>query len=170
MPANFNPFADWLGLKNANPHHFQLLGVSTKITDPAEIKKAVEAGVKRNLILLDQIPAGEHDDVIKQVKQRVMIARKTLLDSDARQVYLNKLKQRTKTQQSAKLDVPPAAPTQSDLSPPAPAPASFTASAPRKSVFTPPTIGEPPTAETSPATNQAIPLAVPLSPSTSTLR
>ena len=123
MPTNFNPYAQWLGLnpKILNPHHFQLLGVSTKITDPAELERAVEAGAERNLLLLDKIPAGEHDAVIKQIKQRVLIARKTLLDSDARQVYLSELKQRTKAQQSGALTVSPAV-APGDLLPPAQSP------------------------------------------------
>ncbi len=113
MPSKLNPFAEWLGLnpKIANPHHFQLLGISTKMTDPAEIRKAVDAGVKRNLELLKKVPPGDHDELILLVKQRLMLAQKILLDTNTRQVYLEKLNQQIKAQQSGKsptLHSPPA--------------------------------------------------------------
>lgn len=105
MPTNFNPFAKWLGLnpKITNPHHFQLLGVSTELTDQAKIQSAVEVGVKKKLAMLAKVPSGEHDELVQNLKQRLAIARKTLLEPKTRGDYMEKLKPQDKAQQSGKM-------------------------------------------------------------------
>ncbi len=151
MPDTFNPFQQWLGLSSRNPHHFQLLGVSTKLTDPAEIQQAVEAGVQRNLDLLSQVAPGKHDALLKQIKQRISIARETLLDEQARSAYLTKLTNRVKPQNSGKAASGPGNQASSKPVKPAVAQTPVTAAKP---------IG-PPVAARSQAL-PAIPLAVPL--------
>ncbi|MFK7769749.1 MAG: hypothetical protein AB8B55_21255 [Mariniblastus sp.] len=102
MAETFNPFHKWLGFKPnvKNPHHFQLLGVSTKLTDPAEIHKAVDAGVKRHLAVLAKVPPGKADVLVAKIKKRIAKARATLLDDSARVAYLEKLKSQIRVQQS----------------------------------------------------------------------
>ena len=82
MAPKNNPFHNWLGLdpENTNPHHFQLLHVSPKLVDPAEIKAAVEAGVARNLGLLAKVPPGKFDPLVAKLRKRISTAEKTLLD------------------------------------------------------------------------------------------
>ena len=95
MTEPFNPFASWLGLdpKIKNPHHFQLLGLSSRVTDPVEIQKTVDAAVKRHAERLALVPAGENDELVDKLKHRIANARKTLLDPALRSAYLEKLKQ-----------------------------------------------------------------------------
>ena len=86
MSGSKNPFHVWLGLKPniTNPHHFQLLGVSTQMTDQSAIEKAVAEGVKRNLALLAQVPPGKFDSVVEKIKQRIAVAQNPLLDPTSR--------------------------------------------------------------------------------------
>ena len=94
MAPKNNPFHHWLGLapENTNPHHFQLLRVSPKLADQAEIEKLVAAGVARNLGLLAQVPAGKYDQLVAKLKARIATAEKTLLDPKLRAQYKQKLK------------------------------------------------------------------------------
>lgn len=173
MPDSFNPFHHWLGLspKIKNPHHFQLLGVSPKLADQKQIEAAVEAGVRRNAEMLAKVPPGKHDALLKQMKQRIALARKTLLNPKLRADYVNELKAKIKAQQEGKTSGSQnqgTAPKQ-DAAPPPSAPPTVT----------PPAAVTPSTAETpieppetplaQPATSissvpAAIPLAVPIQP------
>ena len=103
--AESNPFHLWLGLdpKTKNPHHFQLLGVSPKLLDQKEIEQAVNAGVKKCLVGLAKVPDGKHAELVNKLKQRIAVARKTLLDPSLRAAYLKKLKQQVRAQQVTKL-------------------------------------------------------------------
>ena len=94
MAPKNNPFHQWLGLspENTNPHHFQLLRVSPKLADQAEIETLVAAGVARNLGLLAQVPAGKYDQLVAKLKARIASAEKTLLDPQLRAQYKRKLK------------------------------------------------------------------------------
>lgn len=112
MSGSKNPFHVWLGLKPnvTNPHHFQLLGVSTQMTDQSAIEKAVAEGVKRNLALLAQVPPGKFDSAVEKIKQRIAVAQNTLLDPASRQAYKAKLMGQSSRAKPA--------PANSDLLPP----------------------------------------------------
>ena len=176
MSLPFNPFHKWLGLapQDKNPNHFRLLGVNPKLTDSDEIKKAVDDRVRSRLVLLSKIPAGKHDELVQKLKHRIAIARKTLLDPQARASYLEALNQRAKTQASANpakvakspSTKPPSVKpsivaSNSDLNPPAVKPAQ-----PKAPIAPAPASPEPsrpiPARAVSPSVNAPIPMAVPL--------
>lgn len=103
MPETFNPFQKWLGLSPQvkNPHHFQLLGVSTKLRKQKEIEEAVEAGARRQLELLAKVAPGEHDALLAQLKQRIALARKILIDPTSRAAYVAKLKAQIRARETS---------------------------------------------------------------------
>lgn len=169
-----NPFHQWLGLdpRLTAPHHFQLLGVSPKLTDQQEIAKAVEAGVQRNLKLLAKVPAGENDELLAKIKKRLAIARKVLLDPKLREQYLAKLKTDLKNAQAQQSQTKQAQAKQAQL-PTTPKPRSRFKKAPETAAKAvqpplpdlPPTIAGADAAPDPPASaspDSAIPIAIPL--------
>jgi hypothetical protein len=105
MATKFNPFHEWLGLapKLTNPHHFQLLGISHKITDPAKFKKAAHAAAQAQLAKLKAIDVSpRHEPLKKKLKGRIVVAHDTLLDDQKRSAYVQQLKAKIQSGNSVK--------------------------------------------------------------------
>lgn len=121
MPQKNNPFHIWLGLDASitNPNHFQLLGVSPKLDEQAEIEAAVGAGVERSRAALSQVPPGKFDQALAKVKSRIANAEQTLLDPTLREQYKKKIQSKTAASKLAPSQTPVGQPgRQQDLSPP----------------------------------------------------
>ena len=135
-----------MGLKPSirNPHNFQLLGVSPRLTDSDEIKQAVEKGVREKLALLSKVPVNEKSaPLIKKLKHKIAIAQKILSDPKLRHAYKVELKSKLDAAKSAKSARPKPAPAppvpNSEMLPPTAKPASASASAPTPNELAPPT-------------------------------
>ncbi len=88
MPS-FNPYHAWLGLKPQikNPHHFQLLGLPSSVSDPREIRRAALA----RLELLNQVDPGEHASLLDALRKKIALASKVLSNPESRVTYTRKL-------------------------------------------------------------------------------
>ena len=64
------PYHKWLGLdsKIKNPHHFQLLGVSSKVEDADAYRLQVLAAAQTKLEMLDRVRGTEHEKLVGQLR------------------------------------------------------------------------------------------------------
>jgi len=109
MTAKFNPYRQWLGLKTQfiKPHYFELFDLSPSLKSQSEITEIVDTAAKRCLRLLAEVPAGEDDQLVEEIQERVLRAQKILSNPKTRLAYYEELKLKTEarsTSLSAKPD------------------------------------------------------------------
>ena len=98
MTSKFNPYQQWLGLSTTfiKPHYFELFGLSPSLKDQSEITRIVDEAAKRCLKLLAEVPAGENDNLVEEIQERVLRAQKVLSQPKTRLAYYEKLKSKTR--------------------------------------------------------------------------
>ena len=80
MTSKFNPYKQWLGLDTnfIKPHYFELFDLSPSLKDQSEITRIVDEAAKRCLKLLAEVPAGEDDNLVEEIQERVVSAEDSL--------------------------------------------------------------------------------------------
>jgi len=98
MTSKFNPYQQWLGLDTnfIKPHYFELFDLSPSLKDQSEITRIVDEAAKRCLKLLAEVPAGENDNLVEEIQERVLRAQKVLSQPKTRLAYYEKLKSKTR--------------------------------------------------------------------------
>lgn len=98
MTSKFNPYQQWLGLDTnfIKPHYFELFDLSPSLKDQSEITRIVDEAAKRCLKLLAEVPAGEDDNLVEEIQERVLRAQKVLSQPKTRLAYYEKLKSKTR--------------------------------------------------------------------------
>ena len=97
------PYHEWLGLdsKIKNPHHFQLLGVSSKVEDADAYRLKVLAAAQAKLEMLDRIQDTGQEKLVGQLRQRINDARDILSNPEKRADYVKHLKAQIAASKSA---------------------------------------------------------------------
>lgn len=98
MTSKFNPYKQWLGLNTQylKPHYFELFDLSPALKDQEEVTQIVDAAAKRCLKLLAQVPAGENDELLEEIQERVLRAQKVLSNPKTRLAYSEQLQSKTR--------------------------------------------------------------------------
>ncbi|MFM7561970.1 MAG: hypothetical protein ACKO81_02930, partial [Planctomycetota bacterium] len=84
MADKVNPYRRWLGLAQAQPDFFQLLGIERGERRPEAIRAAAEA----RLEFLKSFPDEAGKPERKQLSEEIKLAFKTLTQPDQREEYL----------------------------------------------------------------------------------
>jgi hypothetical protein len=87
------PYHEWLGLDSRikNPHHFQLLGVSSKVVDSDSFRIQVLAAAQAKLEMLDRVEDAGNKQLVEKLKQRINTARDVLCDPQKRADYVERI-------------------------------------------------------------------------------
>lgn len=103
MTSKFNPYKQWLGLNTQylRPHYFELFDLSPSLKDQEEITKIVDAAAKRCLKLLGEVPAGENDELVEEIQERVLRAQKVLSNPKTRLSYCDQLQSKTRERKAS---------------------------------------------------------------------